>query len=60
MKKIKDLEHFALSKTSLASLTVKGGECHDTIEYFGGQACKDTYCETLNDCEIECVGTTDC
>lgn len=59
-KTIKDLQFFSIQKTNLKGITIKGGDCHDTIEYYGDQACPDTYCETINDCRIVCTGEPPC
>ena len=59
-KSIENLQNFELVKSSLSGLNIKGGDCHDTIEYLGDQACKDTYCETIDSCDIVCIGAPPC
>lgn len=64
-KQIKPISAFQISKVSLnASLKISGGrKAHETVEYHGDQACKDTYYEktefircggAAEKCVIEC------
>lgn len=59
-KTIENLADFGLSATTLRNMVIQGGETHDTVEYLGGQACKDKYYETLEVCEIVCEGKKEC
>lgn len=58
--KIADYKNYKLSKVSMEILTVRGGDTHYTIEYFGDQACKDVYYDTLGACDIKCTGEPTC
>lgn len=59
-KTIMNLQNFSIEKSNLKGLAVKGGDCHETVEYQGDHPCTDTYCETINDCQIKCTYQEPC